>query len=147
MNQPVYCVALIVAACFNAAAALLHLGCLAFGARWYRALGAGDRVVAMVNAKRVLPYAMTAAIAAMLLIWALYALSAAGCLGPMPFMRWVLVFIAAVYLGRGLLGLCSLSFRGHFQGTTAMFWQVSSWLCVAVGVLHLIGIAQVWPLI
>jgi len=69
---------LIVGAALSAIAALLHLGCIAFGAPWYRFLGAGERMAQMASAGRLYPTVVTLAIAFVLLVWSLYALSGRG---------------------------------------------------------------------
>ena len=85
---------LLVAAAGSAAAALLHIGCIAFGAAWYRYFGAGQRVVRLAHAGHWWPPLMTAGITALLVAWTLYALAAAGWHSPLPASRLVLPAIA-----------------------------------------------------
>ncbi|MCF5089031.1 hypothetical protein GIW57_02420 [Stenotrophomonas sp. PA-6-5C] len=59
---------LLVAATGSAIAALLHIGCIAFGAPWYERFGAGRRVVRLAEAGHWWPPLMTAGITAVLLL-------------------------------------------------------------------------------
>ena len=54
---------LIAGAAMSGIAALAHLGCIAFGAPWYRFFGAGEQMAQMASAGHWYPAAMAAAIA------------------------------------------------------------------------------------
>ena len=69
---------LLLAAALDAIAALLHVGCIVFGAAWYRFFGAGERMARLAEAGDWRPTVVTSGIAIVLSVWALYALSAAG---------------------------------------------------------------------
>lgn len=85
----------------SAIAALLHLGCIVFGASWYRALGAGERMAQLAESGSGYPTRITLLITVVLLVWAAYAFSGAG-LGPrLPLLKAALCAITAVYLLRG----------------------------------------------
>jgi hypothetical protein len=63
----------------SAGASLLHLGCIAGGASWYRFFGAGEKMARMAERGwRAVP--VTVLIAAVLALWSAYAFSAAGVL-------------------------------------------------------------------
>ena len=124
----------------SAAAGLLHLGCIAFGASWYRFAGAGEPFVQMVEAGRLLPHVVTLAIAFILFGWATYALAGAGWPLPLPWIRWMVLAITAVYLLRGFTGF----FLEPSPGRSQVFWWWSSSICLAIGALHAIGLKQVW---
>jgi hypothetical protein len=132
---------LIAGAVLSALAAAMHVGCIIFGAPWYRFFGAGERMAQMAIAGSWFPVIVTAAIATMLATWSLYALSAAGVVPQLPFLRPVLTTITAVYVLRGLavLPLVALSLVANTP-----FWWCSSTICLFIGVVHLIGLAQVW---
>lgn len=132
---------LIAGAILSAGAALLHLGCIAFGARWYRFLGAGERMLRMVSAGRAYPTVVTLAVAAVLLLGSLYALSGAGVIGRLPFLRSTLCAIAGIYL---LRAVAFAPLMKLVPGNSLKFWLVSSTLCLVFGAVHLIGIRLMW---
>ena len=132
---------LLVAAALDAIAALLHVGCIVFGAAWYRFFGAGERMARLVEAGDWRPTVVTSGIAIVLSVWALYALSAAGAIAELPLLRIGLCAIAAVYLLRGAGGALYAS-----SGAPAdvAFWWWSSAICLGIGLVHLQGLIQVW---
>lgn len=131
---------LILAAALSAIAALLHVGCIAFGAPWYRFFGAGERMARLAEAGSWRPAVITSVIVAMLSVWALYALSGAGVVARLPLLRLGLVAIASVYTLRGVAGLLYAAF-----GAGAPFWWWSSAICLGFGLVHIAGLLQVWP--
>lgn len=133
---------LLAAAAGSALAALLHIGCIAFGAPWYRCFGAGPRMVRLAQAGHWWPPLMTAGITAMLVTWTLYALAAAGWHSPLPASRWVLPGIAAVLLLRAAMGLGLALFRPGYNG--ARFWAISSLVCLGLGLAFAVGTGQAW---
>jgi hypothetical protein len=132
---------LIVGGIFSAIAALLHLGCIAFGAPWYRFLGAGERMAQMASAGRWYPTIVTLAITAILLVWSAYALSGAGIIDRLPLLRWILCCVTGIYL---LRGVAFVPLMTRISGNSLSFWLVSSAICLVIGVVHLIGLRQVW---
>ena len=71
---------LISAGLLSALAAILHLGCIYFGASWYRFFGAGEQMALMAERGSMQPAIITSGIVTVLGVWALYAFSAAGIL-------------------------------------------------------------------
>lgn len=132
---------LIAGGSLSALAALLHLGCIAFGAPWYRFLGAGERMAQMDLAGHWYPTVATLVISAILLVWSLYAFSGAGVFRKLPLTRWVLCGVTAIYLARGL---AFVPLMKYFPGNSTNFWIVSSAICLALGIVHLVGLRQVW---
>lgn len=135
-----YNMALLVGAGLSLLAALMHVGVIMVGPSWYRLFGAGDRFVRAVQAGRWFPALVTAGIALVLTAWAAYALSAAGVIEPLPLLRPALCAITLVYLLRGLLGPLALAGTGRSR----RFIVVSSAICLAYGLVHLLGLVQVW---
>lgn len=133
---------LLAGAASSAIAALLHLGCIVFGPSWYRFFGAGERMVRLSAAGRMAPTLVTAGIAAVLALWSFYALSGAGVVPRLPFVRVALWLIAGVYLLRGLAGLVLAAVKPGGRGVA--FWCWSSSICLGVGMLHLVGARQAW---
>ncbi len=132
---------LITGAAFSALAALAHLGCIVFGAPWYRAMGAGEKMARMAAAGSWRPAIVTAFIAAVLATWSLYALSGAGVIPRLPLLRTALCLITGVYLLRGLAGFPLVFYP---LGRSAPFWLWSSAICLAIGLVYLAGLRQVW---
>ena len=133
---------LLASAALSAIAALLHVGCIIFGPSWYRFFGAGERLAQLAAAGSAVPTVMTAGIAAVLSLWAAYALSGAGIIARLPFIRVALCAIAGIYLVRGAAGLV---FAAVAPGERSVaFWVWSSLICLGVGALYLVGTSQVW---
>jgi len=133
---------LLLAAAADALAALLHVGCIVFGAPWYRFFGAGERMVQLALEGNPYPARVSAAVVLVLLIWTAYALSGAGAIPHLPLLRLALCAISAVFLLRGVGGVV-LALAQPARNTP--FWWWSSAVCLAIGALHLIGTIQVWP--
>ena len=133
---------LITAAALSATAALLHVGCIIFGASWYRVFGAGKHMVRLAASGSMIPTIITAGITMVLALWSLYALSAAGLIPALPLIRIALCAITGIYLLRGVAGLVLGAMKPGDQG--AAFWLWSSIICLSIGVVHLVGTLQVW---
>ena len=132
---------LLLAGASSFAAALLHLACIVGGANWYRTLGAGPQIADMAARGHWYPTTMAIFIAAVLSVWGLYAWSGAGVIRRLPFLRLGLTTISGIYLLRGLV---FFPLQAYFPGNSATFWYVSSAICLAIGLLHLLGLRQVW---
>lgn len=132
---------LVVAGCLSAVAALMHIGCIAFGAPWYRFFGAGEQMAVMAEQGMIKPTIITSFIVVVLSIWSLYAFSAAGVIGCLPFIRLALIVITAIYLVRGIAGIY---FVANPIGRSPEFWIWSSVICLSIGLLHMIGLKQQW---
>lgn len=139
LNKPNYF--LITAATLSALAAVLHLVCIAFGAPMYLAMGAGEQMVRLAAAGSSYPVKATLVIAAILLVWSLYALSGAGVIRRLPLLRLVLCAITAVYLLRGFAFYPLMTL---LPGRSLTFWLWSSFICAVFGVVHLLGVRQAW---
>ena len=132
---------LMLGAVLSALAALIHMACIYFGAPWYRFLGAGEEMATMAEAGSWTPGIITAGIAAVLGVWSLYALSGAGAIRRLPFVRTALCIITAIYLLRGLAALPVAVLQPE-QATAFLWW--SSAICLGLGVVHLLGLRQRW---
>jgi hypothetical protein len=132
---------LIFGAALSALAALLHLGCIAFGAPWYRFLGAGEQMAQMASAGHWYPTAVTLLIVVVLSLWSLYALSGAGVIRKLPLVRSALCAITGIYLLRGVAFVLLMP---YFPGNSTSFWLWSSAICFSFGIVHLVGLRQVW---
>jgi hypothetical protein len=131
---------LIAGALMSALAAALHVGCIVFGAPWYRFFGAGERMAQMAIAGSWYPTIVTALIASVLGGWSLCALSGASVIRALPLLRPALYVITGIYLLRGL-AILPLAVLGR----ATPFWWWSSAICLLIGAVHLVGVLQVWP--
>jgi hypothetical protein len=127
----------------TAAAALLHVAIILGGPAWYRAFGAGERMARLAARGAVYPALLTAAIASVLAVWALYGLSGAGVIRRLPLLRPVLVGIAGVYGARGLLGVPAVlladgPYAEELRGRMP-FMVGTSLACLALGVCYGVG--------
>ncbi|MDR0781251.1 MAG: hypothetical protein LBF16_11245 [Pseudomonadales bacterium] len=132
---------LLVGAALSFIAALLHFACLFWGAEGFRVLGAGNDIVRLSQARHWYPPLIAFALGAVLTVWAAYALAAGGFITPLPFLRLVLVAITGIYL---LRAVAFPFLKRFFPDNSTKFWLVSSGLCLLIGVVHLLGLMQVW---
>ncbi|SIT03395.1 hypothetical protein [Neptunomonas antarctica] len=132
---------LIIAGTLSAIVAILHLGCIYFGAPWYRFFGAGEQMAVLAERGSIQPTLITSAIVLILSIWSLYAFSAAGIIFRLPFMRLALILITLIYLVRGIAGFFFISSP---MGRSPEFWVWSSVICLSFGIVHLVGLKQQW---
>ena len=133
--------ALLVGAALSTAASLAHLACIVIGAPAYRVMGAGERMARAVEAGQLRPTLVTLVVAGALLVWAAYALSGAGVLGPLPFTKYILVAITAVYVGRAV---AFPLLKSSFPENSNTFWLVSSGICGLIGLVHAYGTVSLW---
>jgi len=131
----------IIAACGSAIAALLHLACIVMGERWYRLMGAGEHMAKLAAAGHPYPTVVTSTISLVLLVWSCYALSGAGVIRPLPFLKAVLVLLSLVLLARGLLFPLLMPL---FPGNSLTFWYLSSAICLLLGSCFAMGSWQSW---
>jgi len=129
------------------AASLLHLGIIFGGPEWYRFFGAGERMARLSARGSSYPIIITAGIALILGLWALYGLSGAGVIRRLPLLRVALVLIAGVYLARGALGVPLVLFvddpyADELKGRMT-FMVVSSLVCIFLGLCYAFGAARV----
>lgn len=134
-------VMLIIAGILSALAAFIHVGCIYFGANWYRFFGAGEQMATMAEQGSIQPTIITSGIIFVLIIWSIYAFSAAGVIIQLPFVRVILVIITAIYLLRGVAGFFLIN---NPLGRTPEFWIFSSSICLIIAIIHIIGLKQVW---
>jgi hypothetical protein len=136
-----YNMVLVAAAFLSAIASVLHI-CIIFGGPdWYRFFGAGEPFARAAEQGRRYPAIVTAGIAAVLALWAAYALSGAGVIAPLPLLKPVLLAITAVYLLRAGVGILMPRLS---VGRSRVFMLWSSLICLGYGIVHLIGVVQVF---
>lgn len=126
----------------SAAAGLAHLACIVGGPAWYQAMGAPDSFARAAGRGMWTPALVTAGIAALLGVWAAYALSGAGVIGRLPLLRFGLIAITAVYLARGLMLFAPSLLNRPDLSQRFIVW--SSLIVLAMGLLHAIGLWRGW---
>lgn len=141
--------ALVLAGVFDFSAAFLHIGVIIGGAPWYRFFGAGEAMAALAERRAIKATLITSFIALVLFIWGVLAWSAAGIFPAVPFLKYALLLITAVYLIRGIGGLLAAFFSDHhiIKKNSTSFWVISSVVCIIFGLAHLIGLLNKWPTI
>lgn len=139
MAQP-YNLWLVAAGSMSAAASAAHLAVIAGGPAWYRFFGAGEGMARAAERGELSPPLMTAAIAAILALWAAYAFSGAGLIPRLPLLRLGLIAITAIYLLRSLWLIPGLPLLGRSE----TFILVSSLIVLAIGATHAIGTWTAW---
>lgn len=132
---------LIIGAICSFVAALAHLGCIVFGDDWYRFFGAGEQMASMAEQGLWYPTIVTSVLVVVLLIWSLYALSAARVITHLPLLRLGLCVITAIYLLRGVAFFWLMPV---FPENSLTFWLVSSGFCLTIGLFYGAGTYQVW---
>ncbi|KAB7647451.1 hypothetical protein [Polymorphobacter fuscus] len=133
---------LVAAGLLSTAASLLHVATIIGSPDWYRFFGAGEELARAAERGSAMPGLVTAAIAAILAVWALYAFSAAGLVRRLPMLRTVLVLITGVYLLRGLALVPLLVFKPQLVDTFAI---VSSVIVLCYGLTYAVGTWLAWP--
>jgi hypothetical protein len=123
-------------------AAALHLACIVGGPDWYRFLGAGEGMARAAAAGRPGPALLTFAIALVLAMWGVYALSGAGFVARLPLLRPALVVISAVYCLRGAVLFFPDMLRRPDLSPAFLRW--SSVIVLAIGLVHVVGIVRSW---
>jgi hypothetical protein len=117
-------------------ASLLHIGVIIGGPDWYLAFGAGQEMADMASQGSLYPATLTAMIAAILFIWALYAFSGAGLIKKLPFLKLGLITITSVYALRGGLTFPAMLFLPELNNPF-MIW--SSLVCCGYALCYGMG--------
>ena len=132
---------LVAGALLSAIVAALHFACIFWGAAGFRFLGAGEPIAEMAARGHWYPSFIAFVIGGVLLSWSVYALSGAGVVVQLPYLRIVLSAITLIYLLRAVLFPL---LKPAFPNNSDTFWLVTSGICLVIGVIHLIGLRQVW---
>jgi len=123
--------------------AAIHLACIPGGPSWYRFFGAGERMATLAGQGAAEPAIIASLIAAIVGIWAAYALSGAGLLPRLPFLRPVLVLISAFYLLRAAALPAMLIYLVPGRSPEFLVW--SSAIVLLYGIVHAVGTWKAWP--
>lgn len=136
-----YNIFLLLAAAGSGIAAFLHVGCIIFGANWYRFFGAGEKMARLAEAGSPVPTRITSVIVMVLLMWTYAALAGMGSVPKPPLLRYILIVIALIYLTRACFVHLLMK---AMPGNSMRFWLWSSLICLALGAFYLIGTKQAW---
>jgi hypothetical protein len=139
---------LVVGGLLSVLASLLHLVIVLGGPEWYRFFGAGEGMAQLAEDGSSHPALITASIALILGIWALYAFSGAGIIRRLPLLKPILFVITGVYMLRGILGVPLVLYLNHpYLNELAekmMFMVFSSMVSLSIGLFYLRGLTQTW---
>lgn len=137
---------LIAASALSFIASLLHVACIFGGPDWYRFFGAGEQMAQLAEQGSTYPTYVTLAIAVIIALWGLYALSGAGVILKLPLLKTALVLITAIFLVRGIAGLIIpfLTTSQIVHHNSMQFWMISSLVCCLYGICYLLGTRQFW---
>ncbi len=137
---------LAVAGSLGLCAGLAHLATIAGGPAWYRTMGAGERIARAAERGEAFPALVTVGIALILAAWAVYAAaSGAGLIMRLPLVRTAMIAITAVCLARGMVLFWPAVLRRPDLSPAFLF--CSSAICLAIGLVHAVGIWRVGPLL
>jgi hypothetical protein len=118
-------------AILDAGVALLHVILIFFGARAYRAFGAGETLARMVERGSPVPAILTLGIAAVFAAFAAFCLAAGGWFS-IPYTRLAVTGITLLYVLRSALLGAWLFVPDRFS----RFDLVSSVIALAIGFVH-----------
>jgi hypothetical protein len=139
MNRPQWLLSF--GAYANFGVALLHLLLIFGGDKELRYLGAPIWVLRLCRERYPLYVLLLVAVAG---VFALYALSGAGTMRRLPYLRTGLVAVGALYVLRGLLvipqvAIIAVKFRSDYQHYVQ--FPVMSLAALCVGLCYLLGVA------
>jgi hypothetical protein len=134
---------LVTGAVLTGVAALLHFACIFIGAPAFRFLGAGEALASMAERGHWYPNLAAFVIGTALSLCSVYALSAARLLPRLPLARMLLCLATGVFL---LRAIAFPWLKPAFPDNSDTFWLVTSGICLTIGLLHLVGLRQVWTL-
>ena len=132
---------LLVAAGCSGFVTLLHVAIAVFGPPWYRYFGAPSLAARIEAGAALVPILLTVAVAALVALWACYALSGAGAIRRLPLLRPGLFAIAGIYLLRGVQVVpeAGAVARGALPVRFAVFSAFSAF----AGVVYLWGVLRI----
>lgn len=125
----------------SVSAALFHVAVILGGPDWYRFFGAGEPMARAAERGSWMPVLVTLGIAAVLMIWALFAFSGAGRIARMPWLRTGLVAISGIYLARGLMLVPLYLARPEATDAFAVW---SSLIVLVYGLAYAVGTVRGW---
>lgn len=126
--------------------ALLHIAIILGGADWYRASGAGEGLAVLAESGSLYPAFLGSILTSIFFGWSIYALSGAGLIRRLPFLKAALIAIALLCTVRGLYGfVIPIIIQSEYViklGTA--FWLYSSAIWLAIGLCYAAGLRKNW---
>lgn len=129
---------------------LLHLAIIFGGPDWYRFFGAPEALAQMAATGALYPALVCVLIAGVLFTWTAYALSGAGLIKRLPFLRTILIAIALILIIRGIAFLPLMLLNPHLFHTITntqsvdAFLLITSALCLVMGLAYAIAVKKSW---
>lgn len=126
--------------------ALLHVAIIFIGAEGYRYFGAGEEMATMAEAGSPIPPLLTAGIVIVFVVFGGYALSGAGIIKKLVFLKPILVALTAIYLLRGLgffIEVAGIIYGYEVPLRHAVFSLVS----LTSGFTHFMGLRKGWSIV
>ncbi|RKQ71702.1 hypothetical protein DES40_1030 [Litorimonas taeanensis] len=129
------------AAIFMFVGAVFHIACLFGGADWLLFAGAPAAFAEAYRQGAVSPIYWTVGIAVMLVVWGLYALSAAQRIRPLPVLKIGVALIGTLMFLRGIIGLGALVLTDWPWDTAkGQFHAIASFMIFGVGLFYYAGL-------
>ena len=122
--------------------AILHIATIIGGPAWYRFLRAGP-LASMAEQGSWIPAIITSGIAVVFFVWGLYAFSGAGLIKHLPWLKFSLFIISAIYILRGLLFIPPLIMAPELVDSFLLWTSLAS---LTIGLAYAIGTKHVWSL-
>ncbi|MDF3835361.1 hypothetical protein P3W85_20725 [Cupriavidus basilensis] len=126
------------AAWCSVAVALLHVYVIVQGPWAYRFFGAGEQLATMAEQGSWVPTLLTSGITIVFFAFAAYYFAAASWIPRLPFFKWALIGIAAVYTLRGAMVIPALLVGMKISP----FDLWSSLTSLAIGLIHCLAAWQ-----
>ncbi len=139
----------IAGAFFTFLVAVYHVAVVIGGADWYRASGAGEELAAMAEAGSLYPPILGSILVLIFLSWSFYALSGAGIILRLPFLKFVLIAISTVFIIRGVYGFFVpvIVQTEYVASMGTSFWVGTSLMSLIIGLSYLTGLRKNWAYI
>ncbi len=128
---------------------LLHIAIIIGGPDWYLASGAGENMAKLAESDSIYPVLVGSVLVSIFFGWSLYALSGAGIIRRLPFLKLFLILISALCIVRGLYGFfIPLLFNTPYVISLGIwFWVYSSMIWLVIGLFYAAGIRSRWSYI
>jgi putative oxidoreductase len=128
---------------------MLHIAIMIGGPDWYLASGAGENIAKLAESGSMYPSFIGSILVCIFFGWSLYALSGAGIIRRLPFLKICLMLITGLCIVRGVYGFfVPLLFNSAYVVSLGMwFWVLSSIIWLAIGIFYAVGIRSNWSYI
>jgi hypothetical protein len=127
-------------------AGLLHIAIIIGGPDWYLASGAGENMAKLAVSGSLYPAIVGSILVCIFFGWSLYALSGAGIIRRLPFLKVCLILISTLCVVRGAYGffIPLLFDTPYVVNLGSWFWIYSSMIWLTIGLFYAAGIKSHW---